>query len=379
MFFNIPKAEACLQRARAAFRSHLAGSDAWLSRNNVGPTAKVVGGSASDIYQRLDFVGQQAFVLFAKGKYLDYHGADFGITRRPAAPAAGTLALTATDAVSVANGAQFVRADGVVVAASAAVGLSAAGTLSVPVIASVAAQAGNARPGQPFTVLSGVTGPGAPAATVVVDGNGIVGGLDVEPDGAPRTTDLSTLRGRILFRKRNPPHGGAPADYVLWATTIPGVTRVFVERHWIGPGTLRVFPVFDGLFPGGIPDDAHVSLVRDYIATVAPAAAVVTVVPPTAQPIPVAVKNMDPNTEAVQAAVMTELADTVQRLGQVAGSDKPMASLPFLAVPYSFAAIWADQAVANASGNKRGIVLAPTADTTIASGAIPTLGPVMFT
>ena len=376
--FSIPTAEECAQRARAAFRSYLKGSDAWLTRNNVGPTAKVVGGSSSEIYERLDYIGRQAFVLFAKGKYLEFHGADFGITRRPAAPSTGNLVLTATTDTSIAVGAQFIRADGVAMVATAAASVIGAGSCNVPVIASAPAAAGNSRSGSPFAILSGVTGSGASGATVAADENGLTGGLDVEPDGAPRTANLATLRGRILFRKRNPPHGGAPADYVIWCGEVPGVTRTFVERHWLGPGTLRVFPIFDGLFPGGVADQAHIDLVSAHIADLAPAAAQVTVVAPTPQPIPVAIRNLDPGTSAVQAAVLAELQDTVQRLGQVAGNDKAVASLPFLATPYSFAAIWADQAVANAVGNKRGFVSAPADDVPIATGAIPTLGPVAF-
>ena len=41
----------------------------------------------------------------------------------------------------------------------------------------------------------------------------------------------------------------------MWArNSVPGVTRVFVEPRFGGPGTVRVFPMFDGLYPatGGI-------------------------------------------------------------------------------------------------------------------------------
>ena len=374
--FAVPSLDQCVQRTRAAFRAYLPGTDAWIWPNNVNPTAKVVGGAVFELHGRLDFIARQKFALTAQGKYLDDHGAEVGVTRKGAVAASGTVVATSAAGLAVAVGAQFARSDGTVLVAAAAV--AGTGTLTIPAVAATAAAAGNSEAGTPLTALSGLSGPGATTATFAVGAEGITGGLDREQDGPFYAADLGTYRGRILFRKRNPPHGGAPADYVMWATTIPGVTRVFVERHWLGPGTVRVFPVFDGLFPGGIGDAAHVALVSDYIATVAPAAAVVTVVAPTAQPIPVAVKNLEPNTTAVQAAVMAELADTVQRLGQVAGSDKPVASLPFLAVPYSFAAIWADQSVANATGDKRGIVLAPATDTVIAPGAIPTLGPVMF-
>ena len=374
--FAVPSLDQCVQRTRAAFRAYLPGTDAWIWPNNVNPTAKVVGGAVFELHGRLDFIARQKFALTAGGKYLEDHGAEVGIVRKGAVPASGVVVATVAVGLAVAAGARFARSDGTVVAATAAV--AGTGALSIPVVAASAAAAGNSEAGTPLTALSGISGPGATTATFAVDAGGIVGGLDREQDGPFYSSDLATYRGRILFRKRNPPHGGAPADYVLWAGTVPGVTRVFVERHWLGPGTVRVFPVFDGLFPGGVADQAHVDLVAAYIATVAPAAAQVTVVAPAAQPIPVAVRGLVPNTVAVQAAVLAELADTMQRLGQVAGSDTPVPSLPYLATPFSFAAIWVDQAVANATGDKRGIVLAPTADPVIAAGSIPTVGAVAF-
>ena len=154
---------------------------------------------------------------------------------------------------------------------------------------------------------------------------------------------------------------------------MPGVTRVFVERLYAGPGSVRVFPLFDTLFAatGGIADDAHIALVRDAIAAVQPAAALVTVAAPTPQVIPIGATGVAPFTTPVLNAIVAELADTFQRLGQVAGGDTAVSGLPFLATPFTFSALWVDQAIANAAGNKRAIVVAPTADVVIAPGCLP--------
>ncbi len=382
--FAVPSLDQCVQRARAAFRAYLPGTDAWIWPNNIGPTAKVVGGAVSMLYGRLDFISRQSRVVTASGKYLAEHGAQYGIIKKTAATSSGNVVLTASDATAVANGAQFVRSDGVVVVASASVTLAAAGTLLVPVVAAVAALAGNTQPGAPLTILSGVTGPGSAVATAVVDGNGLTGGLDVEADGPFYTRDLGTYRGRILFRLAFTPHGGSPPDYVTWCGQVPGVTRTFVERLWNGRGTIRVFPIFDVVFAatGGVADAAHIALVQQVLASVQPGDAEVTVVAPSPTIINVVIQGMTPNTTAVQNAVLVELADTFQRLGQVAGNDAASAAiqagLPFLAVPYSFSAIWVDQAVANATGNKRAVIVSPTADVAIPAGSIPMLGTVTF-
>jgi uncharacterized phage protein gp47/JayE len=371
LVFPIPSLETCVQNARSAFAAQLPGLNAWLWPNNIGPTAKVIGGESWNLFNRLDFVGSQAFALFAVGKYLDFHGSEINIIRKTATPAVGNVVITTTAALSVSGNppAQFQRGDGVIFFASAAASINGAGNLSVPVIGP-AALSSNTQAGAPMTIVAGVSGPGASLApTVAVDSNGLSGGNDVEADGPPKTSDLSTYRGRILFRKRNPPMGGAPADFVVWAGAVQGVTRVFVEPLFAGPGTVRIFPLFDGLFPGGVPDAAHIALVTAPLDLVQPAAASVAVVAATPQPISITIANLNPPTSAAQAAVTAEINDTFQRLGQVAGIAQPNPALPFLATPFTFLALWAEQAVANAEGVIGADVT--VADTVIATASVP--------
>jgi uncharacterized phage protein gp47/JayE len=375
LIFPIPSLDDCVQGARSAFNAAMSGINAWLWPNNIGPTAKVIGGESWNVYNRLDYVGSQAFVLFAEKKYLDYHGAEFNLARKVATPSVGNVAITATDVLTIAGTAQFSRGDGVIFSATSAASLLSAGTVNVPVIGP-AGQASNTQAGAPMTVISGVTGAGAVGATAAVDSNGLAGGADVEADGPIKTSDLSFYRGRILFRKRNPPMGGAPSDYVIWAAAVAGVTRVFVEPLWSGPGTVRVFPLFDGLFVGGVPDSAHILLVAAAIAPVEPAAAVVTITAATPQPINVLIANLNPPTAAAQASVLAELADTFQRVGQVAGIANPNPALPFLATPFTFLALWIEQAVANAEGVIGADVT--VSDTLISTGSIPVIGTISW-
>jgi uncharacterized phage protein gp47/JayE len=375
--FNLPPLAQCVQAARAAYMAAVPGLNAWLWPNNIGPSAKVVGGAQWSVYQRLDFVGRQAFALFAEGKYLDYHGAELNLPRKLAAAATGNIVVTAPADVAIAPGAQFQRGDGALFAATAAASLPGAGSVSVPVVGA-AGQASDTAEGSPMTIVAGVTGDGATGALAAVDGNGLAGGADVEPDGAPRTRDLSTYRGRILFRKANPPQGGSAADYVSWASAIAGVTRVFVERTWSGAGTVRVFPLFDVLFAsaGGVPDSGHIAIVNAALQALAPGDAALTVAAPTPTPIAVAITNLIPNTVPVQQSVLAELADAFQRLGRVSGNNTAIAGMPYLASPFTFMADWIEAAVANAAG----VVSADVSvgDTTIAEGCIPTLGAVTF-
>ena len=375
--FPIPDLPSAVQRVRAAFAAAMPGLNAWLWPNTIGPTAKVIGGEVWNVMNRLDYVGRQAFALYAEGQYLDYHGSELNLPRRQAAAATGNVVIATPAAIAVASGAQFQRADGSLFAATAAASIAGAGALTVSVVGA-AGQAGNTAPLSPVTIVSGVSGAGSVAATAAVDGSGLSGGADVEPDGPPKSSSLATYRGRILFRKRNPPLGGAPSDYVQWASAVAGVTRVYVEKVWAGPGTVRVFPLFDEIFAasGGIPDPAHLALVQNALAMDVPAGAALTVAAPVAQPISLTVSGLNPSTSEVQAAVIAELKDLFQRLGVVSGSNDPNPSMPFLASPQVFKGLWIKGAVNDAAGVISADVHVP--DTPIAFGSMATLGSVIF-
>lgn len=66
---------------------------------------------------------------------------------------------------------------------------------------------------------------------------GIIGGSDIEP--------VSELLDRLLFRKRNPPVGGAVHDYVIWAREMAGVSRAWAFDAWHGPCTIGLAWVYD--------------------------------------------------------------------------------------------------------------------------------------
>lgn len=376
MAFNIPTLDGLLKRTRESFRANLPGSDAWLWPNNIYVSAKVIAGAVYEIFGFADYIAKQKFALTADSENLDLHGQEVGLARKPAQPAGGSITLATEGDCSVDAAALFSRLDGVRYRATAAVSRTGAGDLSVPVVASTDGAETNAAAGTQLDILSGVTG----AATAEVDADGIAGGADTEPDGAPFTSDLATFRGRILFRKRNPPHGGAPADYLTWCGEVSGVTRVFIERRWNGPGTVRVFPLMDGLYANGIPDAAGLARVRDYLDGVAPSGVVVTVVAASAVPVDITVSGLSPNTTAVQEAALGELRDAFRRLARVAGDDNAdlVDVMPYLAVPTSLSRSWLWQAVANASGEARHALTVPSADITQAAGEIPVLGTVTF-
>ena len=378
MSFAIPTLSDLVTRSRSAFRAYLPGSDAWLWPNNVYGAAKVIGGMIYEVFGFADYIQRQKFAGTADTENLDLHGQEYGLSRRPAGPGRGYVQITATDQMTVGAGAVFTRTDGLQYTASVPGSLASGGTLDVEVVAVTDGKASTAEVGTPLAITSGVTVASGTPLAEVADG-GVTAGVDVEPDGPEWTTDLSTFRGRILFRKRNPPHGGAPADYVMWSTDASGVTRVFVERRWAGTGTVRVFVVMDDLYANGIPPSGEIARVAAYIATLAPAAAVVTCAAPVAKVIDVTISGLTPDTVTVRENVLAELRATFRRLSRVAGNDVEIGGIPFLAYPVSFSRSWLWQAVANASGEERHAIASPSADVPLAAGEMPVLGTVTFT
>src|SRR4051794_36664953 len=113
MPFIIPSLPQLVERARKSFRVNLPGTDAWLWPNNVGPSAKVMGGLTHEVYGFADYIAKQKFALTADAENLDLHGEEYGVPRRPAAPAEGIVRVTGETAITVITGALFTRADGV--------------------------------------------------------------------------------------------------------------------------------------------------------------------------------------------------------------------------------------------------------------------------
>jgi uncharacterized phage protein gp47/JayE len=196
--FNIPTLKELVERARDSFWAYLPGSDARIWPNNINPSAKVIAGFSHEVFGFADYIAKQKFALTADTENLDLHAEELGLARRPAAPASGKITVTSTGDFYAPAGTTFARLDGFVYLAAADASRTGAGALDVAVIASLDGAAGNAIAGTSVSIGGTAIGDGL----AVVGAGGIVAGTDVEQDGPPFTGDLSTLRGRILFRKK---------------------------------------------------------------------------------------------------------------------------------------------------------------------------------
>ncbi|WP_394294615.1 baseplate J/gp47 family protein [Aeromonas rivipollensis] len=152
-----------------------------------------------------------------------------GVIRKQATYAAGPATLNGTVPAPVGTVLQHKDGRQYSVTSSAS---PSSGVVAVEVQAVVVGAAGNLSAGEVLTLVTPV--PGLQANGVSGD---ISGGADIEP--------ISELLERLLFRKRNPPMGGAVADYVAWMREVPGVTRAWAYDAWQGGGTVGIGWVFD--------------------------------------------------------------------------------------------------------------------------------------
>lgn len=348
--FNRPALPELIQRVRNDVLSRLSTDDV-LRRTDAEVYARVLGGVAHGLYGFIEWLSKQVIYDTAEAEYLERWCSIWGINRKVAAPAIGTVTFTVQAGSLIPSGTLLQALDGVQYQTSADA------TVTVPsatatITALVPAAAGNRATGQNLTLVSPVVGVQSTATAGLLSG-----GADVETDDA--------LRARLLARIQQPPHGGASYDYTAWALEVPGVTRAWVYPAELGLGTvtLRFVRDNDGTGTAIIPDVGEVAAVQAYIDARRPVTAQLTVVAPAAVPLNFTIQGLVPATFTVQAAVQAELADLLLREAVPGG---------IILLSHIRAAISA------AAGETDYVLIAPLVNVTNSTGNMSTMGSITW-
>ena len=347
MPYERPSLPALIDRVRADVISRLEQDDV-LRRSDAEVYARAVAGLSHSLHGFVEWLSRQVLPDTAEAEYLDRHASLWGVARKPAAVAVGTVTFTGLSGASVPEGAVLQALDGAQYTTTAAVTLVAS-TGTAAVVAVVPGAAGNRTAGQTLTLAT-------PILSVQSGGvaSALTGGADTEADDA--------LLARLLDRIQRPPHGGASFDYVRWALEVPGVTRAWCYPLELGAGTVTVRFMRDDDATTAIPEPAEVAAVQAYIDSLRPVTAQVTVVAPVAAPLALTIA-VTPNTQAVRDAVTAELQDLITREAEPGGT---------LLLSRIRAAVSA------AAGESNNTVASPTADVTRTLGQITTLGAITW-
>jgi len=183
----------------------------------------------------------------------------------------------------------------------------------------------------------------------------VAGGFDIE--------DLETWRARVLERYYWTPLGGGDGDYIVWAKEVPGITRAWTYRHWMGAGTVGVMVASDDPV-NPIPDAATVAAVKAHIAPLAPVAgADLYPFAPVARKVDFRIR-LTPDTPEVRSAVTAELRSFLLRDGY------PEGVLELSRV---------NEAISIAAGEHSHVLVAPTASISIAKNELAILGALAWT
>lgn len=350
MPFTRPTLTALIQQAQGYLSARLPGADITQRRSVIVVLSKLWAGFVNGEYGYLDYLANQ-LLPDTSTDYLARQASIWGIVPKPAVAAAGNVVLTGASGTAIPQGSLVQRSDGAQFATSAPAVL-AAGTATVPVVASVGGSAGNTPAAAPMTLANAIAGV---AANCFADGAGLTGGIDLE--------STASLRARLLNRIRQPPQAGNSNDYVQWALSQAGVTRAWVYPKNRGVGTVDVAFVMDGR-ANIIPQPADLAAVQAYINSVKPDTDDCVVFAPIAAPLALTIHGLQPNTAATQAAIAAAFADLLSRVAVPGGT-------------IAYADI--DDAIEGAAGVTYHLLTVPNADVVSAAGNIAVPGAITYT
>ena len=347
MSFNRPQLAELVQRVRNDMLSRLTTDDV-LRRADAEVLTRVISGVTHGLYGFIEWVSRQILPDTSDTDILDRQASIWGVARKPAAVATGTVSFVVQPGAVIPAGTLLQALDGVQYQTTADA-TGSAPSCSAPVESVLAQAAANRSTGQSLSLVSPVFG----VQTSVVAGE-LSGGADIETDDA--------LRARLLSRIQQPPHGGASYDYVAWALEVEGVTRAWCYPQELGIGTVTVRFVRDN-DASPIPDAGEVATVQAYIDALRPVTAQLVVVAPIAAPVNFTITGLVPSTSAVRAAVEAELADLLLREAVPGGT---------ILLSHLRAAISA------ATDENDYVLTAPTADVTNTVGRMSTMGSITW-
>lgn len=304
--------------------------------------SRVIAGVSHTLHGHIAFVLRQIFSSTAEGAYLERRASEYGIYRKQATPAVGTVTFTGTGVVP--EGTQIQTEDGAVYVTTAE---SSDG--SAPIRAAVAGKTGNADAGIELTLVSPIAG-----IQSVCVASELTGGADAEDDEA--------LRERLLYRQKTPPKAGTKADYVKWALEVPGVTRAWCFPKELGQGHVTVRFMTDGMTENGVPNETMIKAVAYHITEEMPVTAVLHVVAPVPKKLDMTIDIL-PDTPQIRKKVEGAIASAIY-----------VEAVPSGAILFTTL----DRAVASVSEVQSYRITAPSDDIACAKGEIFVPGKITF-
>lgn len=309
MPWNTPTLRQTRELVRDEVTSALSG--AILIGNNVlRVMSDTQAGLCHLVLRFIEWLARQLLPDTAETEWLDRHGdiwlvnSDKTVGRKTATLAQGTVTIVATRFGSVVPSGSRLMFGQIEYETTEEVTIYETAPTPIKIRALDPGSAGNLPEGTHLTFVTPIDGVEESALVVA-----LVGGTETESD--------DDLRIRVLERIRQPPQGGASHDYVRWAKAVPGVTRAWCAPNEMGIGTVTVRILMDVLREedDGWPTEVDLALVTAYMDTVRPVAVKdFWVLAPVKQRIDIHIRNLQPDTPDVRAAIEQSLDDLLYAL-----------------------------------------------------------------
>lgn len=263
----------------------------------------------AQLYIELGLLHRVGFVATMYGAYLDLRASEWGLERKPATQATGTLTLMGTAGVVIPAGTRFRTKSGIEFELVTDAGIDAGGTGTGGIRAVEAGTTGNVMAGAITEIPVAIQG-----LQSVMNNEATTGGVDIESD--------DVLRERLLERMSRPATSGNIYHYIQWAKAVPGVGDARVVPIWNGPGTVKVILLDNNRQPASA---ELVAEVVSYIEAERPIGATVTVVSATGVDISITATieydaglyTLEEITTEVEQAITAHLAQVAFRQGYV--------------------------------------------------------------
>ena len=219
------------------------------------------------LYVELDAVLDLSFADTSAGYWLERRTKEAGITRKEADKAVGSVTLSHDGIITVPAGERLVAntTAGAVYFVTREDAAINANSVTVAAEAEEGGAAGNVAAGQ---ITAFAAGSDFSSTVTVTNATAFEGGVDIESD--------DDLRARYLAAVQRPATSGNANQYERWALEISGIRKARVYPVWNGPGTVRVVIVETD---GTAPPATKVEEVTNYIESLRPVGANVTVAP----------------------------------------------------------------------------------------------------
>lgn len=343
MSFERPALKKIVERIESDLRARL--TSPQLRRSDAVVYARVLGAVSHALHGHIEWISKQLFFDTAESEFLDRWASIFGLSRKPASKAIGSVTFTFADKpVEVPIG-TILQSD-----------LGSRFKTTTPVIEQVsyieALESGtfsNLEEGEKLFLTSPIAG-----VKSVCESRGVSGGVESESD--------DDLRERLLLRVREPPHGGTKEDYVAWALEVEGVTRAWAFPKEDGLGSVTVRFVCDDL-QNIVPTQDVVLKVKAHIDSVRPVTARVKVSSVQTEKTNFTISNLRPDDQSVKERVKEELTALFMREGEPGGR---------IYLSHIRAAISA------ALGEEDHTLISPTADIVPRTGVLPVVGDITW-